>query len=146
MGSDLMFNLDDCIAFILTNTSKQMDNYFNERLIQLGSTRVQWIALYYIGKYGSISQVNLAKKMNIKSSTMVRLIDRMERDGYVKRMKNSNDRRVTYLELTDCGVSLRKRLLPEGEKAIEVFCMNVSDEELKVVINVMNKIMANIKG
>ncbi|GMQ64306.1 MarR family winged helix-turn-helix transcriptional regulator [Vallitalea maricola] len=139
-----MFNLDDCVAFITNNASKQMENYFNERLTQLGSTRVQWIALYYLGKNKSISQVDLAKKMNIKSSTVVRLIDRMERDGYVKRVKDSNDRRITTLELTDSGLNLRKQLLPEGEKASKVFSKNITDEELEVFVNVLKKMVDNI--
>lgn len=139
-----MFNLDDCVAFITNKASKQMVNYFNDRLVQLGSTRVQWIALYYLGKNKSISQVELAKKMNIKSSTVVRLVDRMERDGYVKRVKDANDRRITSLELTDSGINLRKQLLPEGEKASNVFSKGISEEELKIFIHVLNKMVDNI--
>ncbi|GKX27902.1 MarR family transcriptional regulator [Vallitalea longa] len=139
-----MFNLDDCVAFITNNASKQMENYFNDRLVQLGSTRVQWIALYYLGKNKSISQVELAKKMNIKSSTVVRLVDRMERDGYVKRVKDANDRRITSLELTNAGINLRKQLLPEGEKASNVFSKDITEEELEIFIHVLKKMVDNI--
>ena len=139
-----MFNLDTCVAFIASNASKEMDNYFNQRLISLGCTRVQWIALYYLGQCKSINQRDLAKKLNIKSSTVVKLVDRMERDGYLKRVKDLNDKRVTTLKLTQKGMKLREELLSEGEKTTKIFCQNVTDEELEIFINVLNKIVHNI--
>lgn len=139
-----MFDLDCCVAFITSNTSKKMEDFFNERLIPLGTTRVQWIALYYLGKYDSISQSDLAKKMNIKNSTIVRLIDRMERNGYVKRVKDVKDRRITNLKLTQDGKKLREKLLPEGQKVNEIFSKNITDDEFKIFMNVLNKMVDNI--
>ena len=139
-----MFNLDNCVIFITNNASKQMQKYFNERLVKLGSTRVQWIALYYLGKRDSISQVELSKKMNIRSSTVVRLIDRMERDGYVRRVKDIHDRRVTSIKLTDSGLNLREQLLPEGQKVNDIFCKDITQKEFKTFIHVLNKMVDNI--
>lgn len=50
-----------------------------------------------------MSQKELSDKMNIKESTTVRLVDRMEKDGFIVRFKDSNDRRITYIELTEKG-------------------------------------------
>ncbi|WDU82004.1 MarR family transcriptional regulator [Caloramator sp. Dgby_cultured_2] len=52
---------------------------------------------------GRMSQKELSDKMNIKESTTVRLVDRMEKDGFIVRFKDSNDRRITYIELTEKG-------------------------------------------
>ncbi|QEK11375.1 MarR family transcriptional regulator [Crassaminicella thermophila] len=139
-----MFDLDACVAFITNNAAKKMSDAFNERLVSLGSTRVQWIALYFLGKYERISQSELAEKMNIKTSTVARLIDRMERDGYVKRVKDEKDRRITNLELTQEGIHLRNKLLPEGEKMSEIFSQNITDEEFKIFKKVLEKMVENI--
>ncbi|QUH21713.1 MarR family transcriptional regulator [Alkaliphilus sp. B6464] len=112
--------------------------------MRLGVTRVQWIALYYLGKEEVISQKELAEKMNIKESSVARLLDRMERDGLVERVKNENDKRVTNVRLTDKGKQYRIKLLPEGEEFEKLLYKNISDEEMKIFTTVLSKMVSNI--
>lgn len=140
-----MFNLDDCVGFITSTAAKQLSDAFNERLSQYGTTRVQWIALYYMGEYENISQNELAEKMNIKTSTMVRLIDRMERDGYASRMKDKIDRRITNLILTETGKKLREDLLPMGEAFSNDAVKNISSQDLDTFKQVLSTMIENIK-
>ena len=111
-----MFDLDDCIAFITNKSAKRLADEFNRRLQEYGSTRVQWIALFYIGKALEISQKELSDYMDVKESSMVRLIDRMEKEELVVRRKDSEDRRITKIILTDKGKFLREELMPIGEE------------------------------
>ncbi|GAA0178560.1 hypothetical protein SH2C18_15930 [Clostridium sediminicola] len=138
-----MFDLNSCIAFITNNSSKKLSNSFNERLVQKGSTRVQFIALYYLGLSQKINQSELSEKMNIKPSTTARLIDRMEREGYLTRTKCTDDRRVTYLELTPLGKQFRDSLLPLGEEMSKVFSKGITDEEFEIFKRVLNKMVCN---
>lgn len=139
-----MFDLETCIAFITNNMAKKISDAFNERLMKQGVTRVQWIALYFLGLQNQISQIELAQKMDIKASSVARLIDRMERDGYVHRVKSIEDRRVYYLKITEKGTKLRESLLPEGEKMSRLISTNISDEEIIVFKNVLKKMTENI--
>lgn len=138
-----MFDLNSCIAFITNNSSKKLSNSFNERLVQKGSTRVQFIALYYLGLSEKINQSELSEKMNIKPSTTARLIDRMEREEYLTRTKCTDDRRVTYLELTPLGKQFRDSLLPLGEEMSKVFSKGITDEEFEIFKRVLNKMVCN---
>lgn len=140
-----MFELDECIAFITNNAAKKMADAFNERLMKVGISRVQWIALYFLGKYGSMSQIELSDKMNIKQSTVARLIDRMERDGFVKRVKDSNDRRIKNIILTEKGIEIREKLLPEGVEMSKIFSKGITDEEFEIFRKVINKMVSNIE-
>ncbi|WP_249168661.1 MarR family winged helix-turn-helix transcriptional regulator [Alkaliphilus sp. B6464] len=126
------------------NSSKVICDAFSERVMRLGVTRVQWIALYYLGKEEVISQKELAEKMNIKESSVARLLDRMERDGLVERVKNENDKRVTNVRLTDKGKQYRIKLLPEGEEFEKLLYKNISDEEMKIFTTVLSKMVSNI--
>ncbi len=139
-----LFDLDECIAFITNKAAKKMADAFNERLKPLGMTRVQWTALYYLGKCDGISQKELAEKMNIKSSTVARLIDRMENDKLVIRSEDPEDRRAVKLVLTEKGKDLREKLLPEGEKMSKVFANGLTDEEIEIFLKVINKMVENI--
>lgn len=112
--------------------------------MKLGTTRVQWIALYYLGKGNFISQKELSEKMNIKESSVARLIDRMERDGFVVRMKNEADKRITNLSLTSKGKEYRNKLLPEGEKFQQILSEGISSKEMKIFKKVLAKMVYNV--
>jgi len=139
-----MLDIDTCLAFITGVTAKKVADNFNERLTKKGITRVQWMALYYIGKYGKVTQAELANLMNIKASTAVRLLDRMEREEYIVRERSLEDRRVTFISLTDKGKRLRAELLPEGEKMSLIVRKGITDEEIKIFKHVLDKITNNV--
>ncbi len=140
-----MFNIDDCIGFITNKCSKKISDEFNRRLQEYGVTRVQWIAIFYIGKYDNgIFQRELSDLMNVKESSMVRLIDRMEKEELVIRKKNDNDRRITSIFLTDKGIILRNKLLPLGEQFQKDATIGISSEELDIFKKVLEKMVNNI--
>ncbi|NBI07443.1 MarR family transcriptional regulator [Senegalia massiliensis] len=113
-------------------------------LNEKGVTRVQWIALYYLGKNNNVNQRDLAKLMNIKESTIARLIDRMEREKLVIRKKNQSDKRVINIILTQKGKETRIELLPEGEKFNELVSTGIKEDELEIFMNVLHKMVSNV--
>lgn len=117
---------------------------FGRRLESKGITRIQWIALYYLGINSDISQKDLALKMSVKDSSIARLLDRMERDNLVRREKSIVDRRITKVVLTDKGKEMREELLPEGEKFSNILLNGISEEELQVFDDVLCKMVKNI--
>ncbi|MBU5485900.1 MarR family transcriptional regulator [Clostridium sp. MSJ-11] len=139
-----MFNLDDCIGIITSRGTKEIVEAFNHRLALHDITRVQWIALYYIGEEKGITQKDLADKMNIKESTVARLIDRMEKEGTVERIKNTEDRRVTKLHLTEKGSEKREAVIPIGEEFSREGIHGISQEHLKIFKEVLQQIITNV--
>ncbi|WP_346915779.1 MarR family transcriptional regulator [Clostridium sp.] len=139
-----MFDLDDCIAFITNKSAKKLADEFNRRLQEHGTTRVQWIALFYIGKAGEISQKELSDYMDIKESSMVRLIDRMEKEELVERRKDSEDRRITKIILTDRGKFLKEELMPIGQEFQNDVVKGISKENLEVFKEVLQRMTYNI--
>ena len=83
--------------------------------------------------------------MNIKGSSVARLIDRLEKGEYVSRKKDVNDRRVTLLELTEKGRKLRTDLMPEGEKFSNLITKGISDEEIEIFKRVLKTMKENIR-
>ena len=139
-----MFNIDDCIGFITNKGAKKLADEFNKRVQEYGMTRVQWIALFYIGKSDGIFQKELSDLMNVKESSMVRLIDRMEKEDLVIRKKQANDRRVTSIFLTPKGKELREKVLPLGQEFQDDATKEISSEELDNFKRVLEKMIKNI--
>ena len=56
------------------------------------------------------SSVGLSRLLGINSGFVTRVVDRLERQGLVRRDRNSPDRRVVNLTLTEAGRNLAARL------------------------------------
>lgn len=142
----MKFNLSECIGFITNTTMKFVSEDFNRRLEAKGSTRIQWIALYFLNEENkSISQKELATLMNIKDSSLARLVDRMERDGLINRVENPKDKRVKFLELTNDGRNKIEILLPEGKYFSDLLLEDITEEERVTFYRVLDKMSNNIK-
>lgn len=73
-------------------------------------TTSQCYCLLEVLKSDGLTMQELSNKMNLKASTMTRIIDKLERDGYIKRERYEQDRRVVIALLTDKGRSAAKEL------------------------------------
>ncbi len=140
----ILFDLDSCVGFITNKEAKKLAEAFNSRLIPLGTTRVQWITMYYLYKYGSLTQNELSEKLDSKPSTVARLIDRMEKEGLVERVKDSKDRRIFNIVLSEKGKDLWKDLMPEGEKMSNIFSSNISEKDMETFKKVLKQMVDNI--
>jgi len=139
-----MFDLDDCIGFITNRASKIIVDEFNRRLKSSGLTRVKWMALYYIGKEEGISQKELSHKMNVNESSIVRLLDRMEKEELSIRVRDTQDRRITKISLTPKGKALRNELMPLGEQFQDDATKGISQEQLDAFKYVLDKMLSNL--
>jgi MarR family transcriptional regulator, transcriptional regulator for hemolysin len=91
------------ILYLLTNAWKAA---LDRRLKPLGLSRSKWMLMVALYKDGEgISQRTLAQRLGIEGPSLVRLLDRMERDGLVERRAVDNDRRVKAIHLSRKGQS-----------------------------------------
>ena len=77
-------------------------------------TMPQFRALVMIRRWGPQSGRELARKLHVTPGTLVPLIDRLEEQGYVRRVPDQEDRRLTWIELTPRADRLFRRLWGVG--------------------------------
>jgi MarR family transcriptional regulator for hemolysin len=68
-----------------------------------------------IAKSGEpMSQRALADLVGVEGPSMVSMLDRLERDGFVARAPSATDRRVKLVQLTDTGKTLYAEVINEA--------------------------------
>jgi len=77
-------------------------------------TMPQFRALVTIRRWGRQSGRELARRLGVTPGTLVPLVDRLEEQGYVRRVPDLEDRRLTWLELTPKANRLFERLWGMG--------------------------------
>jgi DNA-binding MarR family transcriptional regulator len=85
-----------------------------------GVTAAQFNILNLLARYpGSLDQTALVEMLLVGKSSVSIVLNRMVRDGLVKRLEHSADRRRTLLNLTAKGRSIWLKILPGYEAAVE---------------------------
>jgi MarR family transcriptional regulator, organic hydroperoxide resistance regulator len=76
----------------------------------------------------------LAAHMGVTAATMSLAIDRLERKGYVVRMKDAKDRRRVHVRLTLAGVRVREASTVLDPQRVEALVARLGDEERATAI------------
>lgn len=106
------FVIEESIGYLVNYLAKAFSRALAERLATHGAHLGQWGVLMFLWARDGQSQRELSRQVAIEDATMVRTIDRMERDGLVRRVRDARDRRRINIFLTDKGLDLRDKLIP----------------------------------
>ncbi len=77
-----------------------MARLFNRRVRDVGLTRSQWQALYLLNRHDGLTQTELADGLVMAKPPLGKVIDRLEKDGWVERRDDAQDRRVKRVFIT----------------------------------------------
>lgn len=94
-----------------------------------GLTWSQFGTLDALRHLGPLCQKDLGEKLLKSSGNMTLVIDNLEKRGWVRRSRESEDRRYTTVHLTDAGRALVERILPEHVAAITAELSALTPEE-----------------
>ena len=87
----------------------------DKRLKRLGIGQSGWMTIAMIAKSGEpMSQRALADLVGVEGPSMVSMLDRLERDGFVTRAPSPTDRRVKLVQLTDTGKTVYAEVIGEA--------------------------------
>ncbi|MGA9178420.1 MAG: MarR family transcriptional regulator [Desulfobacterales bacterium] len=83
---------------------------------QVSSAQLNCILSLY--EYGPLPPSKIARHIMVKSSTVTGVVDRLEKKGLAERMRNSPDRRVITIQLTEAGKKLAQNAPPPIQQKI----------------------------
>jgi DNA-binding MarR family transcriptional regulator len=92
-------------------------------------SRHQVSILDHLDEIEPTTVMDLARHMGVTAATMSLAIDRLERKGYVVRLKDAKDRRRVHVRLTTGGVRVRDASSVLDPSRVEALVGRLSDEE-----------------
>jgi MarR family transcriptional regulator for hemolysin len=94
----LEYDFENSVGFWVCQASHSLQRAFNEELAPQGVTFRQAQVLGCLALEGRLSQTDIAERMRIEPPTLVGILDRMERDGWIRRDGDKTDRRRKFVE------------------------------------------------
>jgi MarR family transcriptional regulator for hemolysin len=115
------------------------------RVRAFGLTDATWQPLLYLGRLGDgVRQTDLAAALMIENSSLVRLIDALERAGLVERLEDPEDRRSKRLWMTPSGRQIYAQVAAVHRSLADAFVVEVSAAERELCYSVLDRILRAI--
>ncbi len=132
----------DCICFRLGAVSRKITRHYKDGISPFGLTHGQFFMLVALLEEDGVQPSQLADKTALDRPTITGLLDRLERDGWVERRLDPNDRRTLRVHLTPKALAEREDLLALFETINGQFLRRFSETEWAQFQSFLNRLDA----
>ena len=140
----MKFELDRHPFFWLTQVIGARDRELAQGLRDYGLRVPEWRALAALYARQRCTMSELADLATIDRTTLTRTIDRMEEAGWLSRLADEADMRVTRLVLTTAGRRMFERIWPEVEELNHLALAGLSTGEIQSLRRILARMRANL--
>lgn len=140
----MKYILEESLGFIISRTNQKLYNYLTRKFKPYDITPEQWGVLNRLWEKEGISQKEISEVTIKDQTTLTRILDKLERKGYLKRQNSPTDRRVFLIFLTDEGRELERKLVPIAYEVLDNALQGLSEQEKKQLKMLLNKIFMNV--
>jgi DNA-binding MarR family transcriptional regulator len=102
----------DSVGYLVRRLYTLLLARFEGALAQADFTLTQWIVLIQVRDGLARTASDIASDLGHDSGALTRVVDQLERRGYLQRNRSAKDRRVVELQLTAAGRAIIDQLLP----------------------------------
>ncbi|PPB48599.1 MarR family transcriptional regulator [Arthrobacter pityocampae] len=113
---------------LLTTAARLVDHAWNERLLDIGITHAGYTTLGVLSRVGTMTGAKLALAVHVQAQTIGKTIEKLERQGFISRIRDSVDRRSQRITITQSGIEAlakaedieRSLMIGEGLESVEL--------------------------
>jgi DNA-binding MarR family transcriptional regulator len=141
--------LSKLMLFNIINVSHLVGRSTNKELAKMGYTlqveQLQILFIVYLREGNSPSQQDIANFSQKDKGGIQRSVQTLSRDGYIRIVSDSNDRRKNLVELTPAGKQVVTKMMESIEDIDRKMTASITKEEIDSLISIIRKISNVIK-
>ena len=139
------FKLDNQLCFRLYTASRLITQIYHPLLSQYGLTYPQYLVLMVLWEKDAQPVNDIARRLYLETNTVTPLLQRMEKEGILTRVKGKEDARQMIVTLTKKGKDLQMQLsdvpFAVGES---VLCGSVTPETMPDLFQKLDDMIASL--
>lgn len=116
-----------------------------EIVSQYTITPPQFVALQWLEELGDITIGELSNRLYLAFSTTTDLVDRMEKNELVKRVRDENDRRVVVIHLLEKGERIIKEVIEKRQLYLQEMLVGFDVQETEQFSSYLQKLHEHMK-
>ena len=136
----------ETLDFWVLSAANRLERAANEVLGKHGITYRQVQVLGALSRFDGLSQVELSDLLLVERSTLVRILDRMERDGWVERLPAPGDRRKNIIRQTPKVEPVWKTIMACGTEIRQRATRGIPAGDLDRMMDVLSRLCDNLAG
>ena len=140
------FNFRDWPFYWLARVDRQYHSVLERVLARISLDIPSWRVLMILHSIGTASVSEIAEHSIVKLSTMTKIIQRMEAEGFVSSAPAEHDRRVTMVTITAKGEEKGRAAWVESEKIKDRVFAGIALEDRDQMIGLLRKLSGQLSN
>lgn len=141
----LQFDFEESVGYWLTLATQAFHRAVSEEVAPHGITYRQSQVLAWLVIEGELSQAELATKMMVEPPTLVGILDRMERDGWITRNSCPTDRRKKMIRATAAAEPVWEKIAECGRRVRARATAQLTTEELHSLKDMLGRVLRSLE-
>lgn len=138
--------IDRRLAFVLNDVARLLRKQFYERARPVGMTPAQYRVLANLWRAEGINQSELAEVLDVENITLSRHVDKMEKEGWIERRRDPNDRRAWRLYISEAAHPLLQRMREIGDQTYRDTLVDLSATERTALLTALITLKERLLG
>jgi MarR family transcriptional regulator for hemolysin len=131
---------------LINRASRLLLRLADARFRTLGLGVASFPVLSMLRSKEKLSQKDLTLCAQIEQPSMAQLLSRLERDGMIKRSPDPSDGRSSLISITGKALGILPQIDAAVDAGNELALAGMSDNEIKVLIDLLQRMIANLEG
>ena len=134
---------DQSVGYLIKLANQVVMRNLDAELQHFDLTAPQWVPLLVLSKGRADTVAGCARKIDVDTGAMTRMLDRLEAKGFVSRNRSDEDRRVVRVELTKAGHQIVKLIPPTICSVLNSHLRGFSEQEFETLKDLLRRFLAN---
>nr|WP_170561470.1 MarR family winged helix-turn-helix transcriptional regulator [Ruegeria atlantica] len=140
------FKKDDSAGYLINHMARLFARELQHQIAPLGIVVGQFPILLELWLKDGVTQKDLLGKIDVEQATLANTLNRMERDGLIKRTKNPADARAQLIWLTERARALREGAYESAQKVNTEALQVLNESERTQFINSMRLVINSMRS
>jgi MarR family transcriptional regulator, transcriptional regulator for hemolysin len=140
----LEYDFENSLGYWICRAAHQFERAINAELEPTGITYRQCQVLGWLALEGELSQTELADKMRIEPPTLVGILDRMEREGWITREGDPADRRKKMIHVRPKAKPVWDKIVACAKRVRVRARRGLSPAEQRTLKRLLEKVQENL--
>ena len=140
------FDKNTSAGYLVNHMARLLAKGLQDRIAPLGIVIGQFPILLELWQKDGVSQRDLLVRLDIEQATLANTLNRMERDGLIKRTKDETDARVQKIWLTQKAVEIRDAAYHSANAQNDVALADLDADERTVFLDMMRRVIGAMKA
>lgn len=143
----LIFDYEANPGFIISRTARSLSRSLDIRLRnEVGITFAQWRVLVLLTKtHDGLTQREIAEGLGLEAPTLIPILDKLQKDGFIDRRVDRNDRRNNRIYRSKRTFEIWETTIECATRVLTIAMEGLSEDKVQIMKEVLEKIWVNLQ-